>query len=277
MPNCIYDRLHICVIRDPGGVKRRRRVFWHDALLPWLEDRPRGRRLVLEDVSWVDQMRTGRWLHFGCFEVIILNWGVINGNPMFAAGLSQRLARRYAPQLREFVRRGGLLVVECQADNWILQQDAYDAVLVGAGLPRLRVLENTHGQIFGKWVQRPRRRRGRAQRLFENAGDVIRASESDSLQSGRWFPAGSVPRSMVEQLRATRDRIYTGAFTRSWRRLWRPVLLTEDGKFPVACVYHEQGEGAYLVTSMHLASSGIPELLRPITVEWPDSRERLDR
>lgn len=271
------QQLNLCVLVDPGEPKRRRGTFWHSALGPWLDSRPGRRSVYLEEISWVEEMRRRRWLRFSRFEVIVLNWGVVNGNPMFEADVSQELARRYGPQLREFVARGGLLVVECQADNWVLQQDAYDAILVTGGLPRLRVLTDTHNGLFGKWVTRPRYPVGHAQRLFEGLDEVVRVDRPYSRPSGRWFPAGSVPGRTVEVLRATRDRLYTGAFRRAMPRKWQPVLFTEDRRFPVACVFHERGEGAYLATTMHLASCGARKLLRPITVDWPDSRRRLNQ
>lgn len=70
--------------------------------------------------------------------------------------------------------------------------------------------------------------------------------------------------------------MYSGAFENVNKRQWLPILYAEDESHPVACVYHQPGEGAYLATTMYLATSNVSELLAPITVGWRDSKSMLD-
>jgi len=209
------------------------------------------------------------------YDVVIFNWDVLNGDPTFSSDRSLQIARYYAPALRRFVAQGGLVVLECQAILWSPCQDAYDAILVEAGLPRLRAA-NSKRISFGFSVRPAKRLVGRHPFLPIGLSRQIEAGECEWNRAQPWFPRDSVSLEAVQALQGTWHRMYSGAFVGVTKRHWQPILYTEDGRYPVACVYHNRGEGAYLVTTMYLASSSVTELLQPIAIGWPESRRRLD-
>ncbi len=91
------------------------------------------------------QMHTGQaefmLNHMERAQVVILNWDVINGDPSFGADLASRWVEHYQHNFRAWVRRGGILVLEGQANLSIPVQRAYDAVL-GEGEVRLSGMED---------------------------------------------------------------------------------------------------------------------------------------
>jgi hypothetical protein len=272
------EKLDICIIYDSTDLKKQRTSFWGQALQQWCRPPPQGRYLSLSHKCLHEEAARARYMGFDSpvsYDVVIFNWDVLNGDPTFASDRSQQIARYYAPALRRFVELGGLVVLECQAVRWSPCQNAYDAILVEAGLPRLRVA-NSKRISFGFSVKPAKRLVGQHPFLPTGLPHQIEAGECDWNRARAWFPRYSVSLKVVRALQGTWHRVYSGAFVRVKKRHWQPILYTEDGRYPVACVYHNRGEGAYLVTTMYLASTNITELLRPITIEWPESRRRLD-
>ena len=74
-------------------------------------------------------------------QLVILNWDVANGDPNFGADAAQRWFTHHVYNLRDWVKRGGILVVEGQANLGIPSQEAYDAIL---GDREVRVCGNNH-------------------------------------------------------------------------------------------------------------------------------------
>lgn len=272
------EKLDVCIIYDSTDLKKHRTSFWGQALQQWCRLPPQGRYLDISHICLAEEVAHTRYIGFDSpdkYDVAIFNWDVLNGDPTFSSERSQQIARYYAPALRRFVAQGGLVVLECQAVFWSPCQDAYDAILVEAGLPRLRVADSKRIS-FGFSVRPAKRLVGRHPFLPIGLSSQIEAGACDWNRAQAWFPQDSVSIDTLQALQGTWHRMYSGAFVRVKKRHWQPILYTEDGRYPVACVYHKRGEGAYLVTTMYLASSNVTELLQPITIEWPESRRKLD-
>ena len=270
------ERIRICTVTDhPDDPKKQRSCFWPDALKPWIEGGVQDRCVVWTPVFLPDTVDWSEYVDFETYDVVIFNWDVLNGDPMFRSDRSQQMARHYARDLREFVRGGGLVIMECQAALFSPSQAAYDSVTQEAGLPRLRVTDSTTVS-FGFSVRPETSLLGRHPFLPVELGRWISAEDCDWNSREPWFPTSAVSLRTLQAFEGTHHRMYSGGFERASLRHWRPILYAEDGQHPVACVYHEPGEGAYLVTTMYLAASNVSGLLRPITLDWRDSLSALN-
>jgi hypothetical protein len=267
-------RINVCVVKDSTDIMRGRTCFWSDALQRWSRPNRRGDYIVVTELSLPEEVVKAKYIDFGRYDVVVFNWDVLNGDPTFSSDRSQNIARYYARDLSKFIDKGGLVIVEAQATLWSPCQEAYDSVLVGAGLPRLRVIDSNRIR-FGFSVRPNRRLLGQHPFLPQAIGQSIRANLCQWNSKRPWFPDSSVSLETIQMFVGTRSRMYSGAFSRLKSRHWQPILFTEDGRFPVACVYHRGGRGACLVTTMYLAASNVTELLRPMTVDWHRSRREL--
>ena len=267
--------IRVCILIDSSNARQRRKCFWPQALQEWQKPGALGSRLVWQEVALQEVVAQGKHLDLRQYDVVVVNWDLLNGDPVFLSDRSQLIARHYATDLRHFVRRGGLAIVECQAVMWSPCQPAYDCIITAAGLPGLRVVDSS-SVGFGFSVRPEKRLLGHHPFLPEALGQLVRPVESEWSLRGDWFPESSVSMRVLQEFEGTRNRMYSGAFARTRKREWLPLLFAEDGRHPVACLYHERDEGAYLATTMYLAAANVSELLRPMTVDWHASRPGLN-
>lgn len=68
-------------------------------------------------------------------DILILNWDVANGDPEFGGQLCQRWLDHRRPEIINWVRAGGILIIESQTVLGVPCQAAYDAIVGRAELP----------------------------------------------------------------------------------------------------------------------------------------------
>jgi len=120
-----HRRLRVLVLKDSGPYPRG--CFWeeigtdlhHDVKLRSIEDP--GEFFIKELLQ---------------YQVLIVNWDAINGDPSFGSDSALRWSEHRHPEVRWWVSKGGILIVEGQARLSVPTQAAYDALL-GPGQVRV--------------------------------------------------------------------------------------------------------------------------------------------
>jgi hypothetical protein len=193
-------------------------------------------------------------------QLLILNWDVANGDPGFGADAAQRWLAHHQYNVWDWVKRGGILVVEGQANWSIPTQEAYDAIL---GRGEIRVSgneERLEGFAHLRRVGRACRftRAARRSKLFESH----RHFQLQPADRGwdQHFPDTSPDRPIFPQLRTGpwpmlwRGWLRRRLFSRS-RFPWIAVMKTSDRapNSQTTMLVAQYGKGAIFTTTMFLA------------------------
>lgn len=239
--------LRVAIIVDDIDPSRRRRCFWEE-VLPHME----GIRFF-ELVSLIDKMESRQFFNVYAYDVIIFNWCVLDGAVMYASDRVQDIVCFFDDHFRQFVQKGGVLIMENQPKRWRPTQRAYEVLLPG----EVKVLQ-TEAQVFGSRVNiNPR---FRSHPLLQHLPAAIHSSYKHG-PAEIWFPEGSTSTRSLNELHPT--KAYSGGFRR-WRRDWLPVLYDEGSAFPVMLLKTEN-QGLWVVTTMYLASANLEDLVEALT------------
>ena len=120
-----HTRLRVLVLSDSGPYPRG--CFW-ETVVNGLQHDVKLRTLERPDVFFIKELRA--------HDVLIVNWDAINGDPSFGSDSALRWSEHRHPEVRWWVSKGGLLIIEGQAKLSVPTQAAYDALL-GPGQMRL--------------------------------------------------------------------------------------------------------------------------------------------
>ncbi|MFI7346595.1 hypothetical protein ACIBSR_10030 [Streptomyces sp. NPDC049936] len=237
----------MAVIVDDLDPDRRRRCFWEEQLsgLSGVE---------FQLVSLLANMESRRFFNVHEYDVVIFNWCVLDGAVMYASDRAQDILAFYDDHFFQYVRRGGVVIMENQPKRWRPAQRAYDVLFPGQ-------LVVTHGDTyaFSSVVQMNTALRGHP--LLQGIPTTINSAYPHPLNSP-WFPPGSTSPRSIEELHPT--KMYTGAFL-SWSKGWLPLLYTDDRRNPVLLAKTE-GLGLWIVSTMFLASSNVADLIGSLVV-----------
>jgi hypothetical protein len=239
--------MKVAVIVDDLDPARRRKCFW-DEQLASIPD------LQVELVSLQANMEARLFFNIYAYDVVIFNWCVLDGAVMYAADRTQDILAFYDDHFIQFVRRGGVVIMENQPKRWRPSQRAYDILFPG----EMAVLSR-ETYPFGSTVQVNARLREHP--LLQGVAAPIHSAYSQPPGTS-WFPPGSTSVRSIEELNPT--KMYTGAF-QSWSKEWLPLLYTEDRQNPVMLVKSE-GLGLWIVTTMYIASSNVHDLIESLAV-----------
>jgi hypothetical protein len=233
----------VAVIVDDLDPTRRRTCFWEEQLstLPNVE---------FELVSLLENMSKRLFFNIYAYDVVIFNWCVLDGALMYASDRVQDIVDFYDDHFIQFVRRGGVVIMENQPKRWRPVQRAYDILFPG----QLTVMSREN-YSFGSSVVVSKRLKGHP--LLQGLSPRI---DSAYKQDVPWFPPGSTSAKSIEELNPT--KMYSGAFQR-WAKDWLPLIYTVDGQHPVMLVKSE-GLGLWVVTTMFIASSNIHDLIESL-------------
>lgn len=216
-------------------------------------------------------------------QVLILNWDVANGDPMYGADVVSRWFEHYQWNVRDWVKRGGILVIEGQANRAIPHQGAYDKILGELELrvcgPESRVDAGAQLARVGSECQLTRAARG---------SDLFNAFRYRSLTGTDrtwedYFP--SAPKSAIDpDLKAGPGPIlWRGWFRKRLvnrsRLTWVPVFKTA-GRRPTnqtTMLVAVHGRGAILATTMYLALSAREPRLLNLFVSCYGHADRLPK
>src|SRR5215217_7113158 len=121
-----HSALSVLVLNDSGPYPRA--CFWEHALHR-LGHAVKLRSLVDPDEFFIKELNQ--------YQVLIVNWDAINGDPSFGSDAALRWSEHRHPEVRWWVQsKGGILIIEGQARLSVPTQAAYDALL---GPGQLRV------------------------------------------------------------------------------------------------------------------------------------------
>jgi len=239
--------MKVAVIVDDLNPDRRRRCFWEEQLrsLPDVQ---------YELVSLLHQMEERKFFDVYIYDVIIFNWCVLDGAVMYASDRVQDIVSFYDDHFIQFVRKGGILIMENQPKRWRPTQKAYDVLLPGEVTVISREMH-----LFGSKVLVNERLKKHP--LLQHLPMALHSAYAHPPDES-WFPPDSTSAKSIQELYPS--KVYSGAF-RSWKSEWLPLLYTDDKLYPVMLVKTE-GLGLWIVTTMYLASSNIKELIEGLII-----------
>ncbi len=234
--------MKVAVIVDDLDPSRRRRCFWEEQLsnLPGVQ---------IELVSLLAKMDERKFFDVYAYDVIIFNWCVLDGALMYASDRVQDIVAFNDDHFNQFVRKGGIIIVEDQPKRWRPEQKAYGVLLND----EVKVVSRDN-YFFGTKVRVNERLRKHP--MLQNLPPVLQSAYAHPTDES-WFPEGSTSLKSIQELNPM--KVYSGGF-RSWQSDWLPLLYSEDGMYPVMLVKTD-GLGVWIVTTMFLASSNIRDLI----------------
>jgi hypothetical protein len=200
------------------------------------------------------------------YDVLVINWDAINGDPDFGADFAQRWFRHRRREILGWVAAGRVLIIEGQTVFTVPSQVAYDAVL---GRGQLRVSgahdEDAPGSDWMRIGSSCRyTRRARKSRLF---CDLPNPSAEIARTHVDMFPPPA-SKALTPRLRRPGRDLYRGWFRglppllRLADFRWAPLVKTADRRFdhPTLMVA-KHAKGAIFASTMFLASAGQLELI----------------
>lgn len=239
--------MKIAVIVDDLDPGRRRRCFWEEQL----DDLP---DVQYELISLLQKMEERKFFNVYAYDVIIFNWCVLDGALMFASDRVQDIVSFYDDHFIQFVRKGGILLMENQPKRWRPVQKAYDVLLPGEV-----TVVSRETYLFGSKVIVNERLKKHP--LFQHLPAAMHSAYAHPPDES-WFPVGSTSARSIQELNPT--KVYSGGFQR-WKSDWLPLLYTDEKLYPVMLMKTE-GLGLWIITTMYLASSNIKELVESLTI-----------
>lgn len=237
--------MKVAVLVDDLDPDRRRRSFWEEQLseLPDLQ---------FELVSLLKDMEERRFFNVYAYDLVIFNWCVLDGALMYASDRVQQIVSFYDDHFFQYVRRGGVVIMENQPKRWRPVQKAYDLLFPG----QLRVVSrDTHFYGDAVLVNPRLRKHPLVAHLPRRLDSAYAHSPEES-----WFPEASTSARSLQELHPT--KVYSGAFRR-WTSEWLPLLYTVDERLPTMVVKTD-GLGLWIVTTMYLASANIKDLIESL-------------
>ncbi len=257
------EPLNVLVVVDRPD--RARGEFWRECLSREL---PGGRptrvicRSVASDV--VQSLQAQQASTLECLQnadVCVVNWDAGNDDPDFGADLTRRWFQHRHLAVLDWVYRGGILIIEGQANLGVPTQQAYDAMV---GRRELLVCGPEDALDARKQELRVGRecrltRRARASRLFGLLPRTLTAT--GDRDHDQMFPPHGAGKLVARFLRRGQwPLLYRGWFRRQplrRRRLaWVPLAVTAGRRFNhPTLMAARSGTGAVFASTMMLASS----------------------
>ncbi len=205
-------------------------------------------------------------------DILILNWDVINGDPDFGADLALRWFEHRRLAVRNWLNKGGILILEGQAILGVPCGEAYTAVL-GPGEV------STCGPEDARKPEAQERRMvgdcsltalGRKAPGFET---LTRLRPRETLTYDDLFPPGKAGRLVAAYIRRAdfSRMLYRGWFRRTFRRratmTWVPYFRCANRwprNYPTFLVAKCDNKGAIFATTMLLSATMQYKLVQAI-------------
>jgi hypothetical protein len=205
-------------------------------------------------------------------RVLIINWDAANGDPEFGAHLCQRWLEHRRPEIIQWVRNGGILLIESQTILGVPSGPAYDAIVGKGELPTSGVDDPTNPL---KSVEPRSGRVACKTKRFPKGGGF--AAVDDQIVSVNAYPdipafPASTTGLLIEALRkaAPGPFLWRGVFRRTLpytRELpWISIIETDDKELYRQSIMKvaKLGNGAIFASTMTLAGTGQRELVDAI-------------
>jgi hypothetical protein len=202
-------------------------------------------------------------------DILIVKWDAANGDGRFGSSEVLRQIKYNKNGIEDFVKNGGVLIIECQSHHGIPRQVAYNGILKPFGFVRV---SDDEVQRLGFYVRRKdlpySKQKGQRKYspevdnpLLKYLPEKIFPSPDIDTVSKPWFtPKEKVAPWVLD--RTYPGKVYSGWFI-SFSKEWKPLLYDEEGIHPVM-IWLPHGKGAVIASTMYLASSFIPQLIRNI-------------
>lgn len=262
-------KINICIVVDRKKLNKRRYCYWEDVLDEITQKLLYDHIEVNYDIrSIADEFEEKRGIPFDIFEegkydIIIFNWNSLNGDPQFNADKTLHLVKGFQQEeISTWVGNRNILMVEAQTRFGKLSQEAYDAIL-GDNELKVGGTKKSYGVSVicnKKYQNHP---------IIKNLKFVLESK-------GTYFNKSAYPSNLNAErykIDTPSDKIHVGYFElKDYKRSsWKPLLLSKDRKNrkPTMLIKYQMGKerkkcGAYIVTSMFLASSDQKKLIESI-------------
>jgi hypothetical protein len=214
-------------------------------------------------------------------KVLIVNWDAINGDPDFGADVALAWFRHRRAALRVWVRKGGVLILEGQANLGVPAQESYDAIL---GDSELLV---SGAEDPNRPEQQVRRMFGpcRATRVAHNAPSFAALDDihsQEQLTHADMFPPDTAGRLVAGYIRQGdySAMVYRGWFRRSQharaqRLRWVPYARRAK-RWPLnypTIMTAKSGDGVIFATTMLLSATRQLRLIQAMLLTQGKVRE----
>jgi hypothetical protein len=262
------DRMAIIVedgVKIDNNIINKREFFWDDVVDYFNKE-------FLINIGCFDIIGPENLRNMHNYDILIINWDAANGDQKFGSDRLLNEIQNNKPKLKDFVKDGGILIVECQSNNWLPSQSAYDAILNSMGSVRVTDEEPSRVGFFVRRVNLPHIEILGGDYFADNDHPILKKlpekiypllifNEGKSYNSwykDRWFnPRNSVNSNVL--CKTYPNKVYVGWFS-SYSKEWKPLLYDEDNKHPVM-IWRPYDKGAVIISTMFLASSFIPQLI----------------
>ena len=247
--------MKVAVIVDNLDPKRRRHCFWEEQLSSFRDIHV---ELITINKQAYEQKYDNLYI-WDKYDIMIFNWDVINNDPVFDSDRSYQVVNRYFELFTQFVRDGGIIIIENQSWHWCPVQEAYDALFSG----QVTVLKSTMlDNIEPIWSTSAHvSKQNKKHPLVHNLPKVLNSAYMHEADF-EWVPSGSITSRALQGLHPT--KIYSGAF-KKWRPDWLPLIYSDDKKYPIMLVKTDD-LGLWVVSTMFLASANINVLLQNLII-----------
>ncbi|GAF78335.1 unnamed protein product, partial [marine sediment metagenome] len=257
--------INVLVIVDSIITKRGRYIhgrhsFWA-SLSKELPD------VQIQQISIPESHDQKTYINFDPFkwQVVVFNWDVVDGDSTFRSNETQNIINyHYTEQLKEFVSKGGIVLIEAQTSYWAPDQSAYDILL---GKNQVKCREEKKFAIWGTDVLINEAYKDHP--LLQGLPNRISSKYPNELKIS-WFPEGSVNDKVVDFTHP--NKIFCGSFSK-WRKRWVPIIKNDQNE-PTMLIAN-QNEGFIIVTTMFLASSRCISLLKNLLRHTSISRYKI--
>ncbi len=258
-----------------------RGVLWKEDLRD-LSDDIREIRLADSLTSQTRGDPTSLFQALETYQVLILNFDCINGDPAFGSDVALDWFKHRHPELLQWIAGGGIMIVEGQAMLAVPTQSSYDALF---GRRELRVSGPSVKPIPAVEMERTGAEcqvtaEARTYKLFPGL-NKLRCTSNRTI--GDAFPGNS--RLMIGSVNEICDwkMLYRGWFPRlpsfGRRFRWTPLIRTERKKYGFShptLLAAPHGAGIMFVSTMVLAGTGQQLVIRGL-VNWNASDNQLPR
>jgi hypothetical protein len=275
----IDRQMQVTVIVDRNSKRRRRTCFWPEVLDSEKYDiRYRVNHIEYSIADTLDKKRNPAVQLFSPerSNIIVINWDAINGDPVYGSDRAYQFLERYRSDLREWLRQGGVLIVESQGVSWGASDDAYNMLCSMFSESRITLFSEMWA-VGDAAAVHPRRLSNPL--LIDLKDDDAQIAQGGLWARKQWFPKDfiSSDAQSARFVRRHQQLLYRGWFT-SWTADWNPILTpkppaataTADGRqahdtravalYRRVKPHHDPSEpaaeaGYVVLTTMFLASS----------------------
>lgn len=196
-------------------------------------------------------------------DIIIINWDVINTDPVYGSDRTQQFFEHYRPDIREWMKEGGIIIVESQGASWGAIQKPYEIFPQCFNNSEVKITDRLweigrEVLINSEYQHHP---------ILEGLTDKdLELREGSLCRRKEWFPK-AIARPTTQSLKEiTRHpfKVYRGWFE-NYSDDWKPLILIKESKKPVMLCRAVEGDrevGACVLTTMFIASSEFMKLIR---------------